>query len=339
MKNWRFAVNSGFLGRRRDRFTEYQPDRTLEEKVKLAAQIDGIEGMELKYPADLKDLALVKPLLEENGLLCSAVNVDIKDATHFRYGALSAQSAEARNRAASLLREGMDAAAELGADLVTTCPLADGYDYPFQVDYPSAWTRFIETVKAVVSHRDDVKLVLEFQPNDPHAKIMLSNVGIVLHVCAEVDTPNLGANLDIGHSFAAGESPAESAALLASKGRLFYIHTNDNTGEGGDWDMISGTVHFWHWLELLYTLDRIGYKGWLGGDIAPKHMGPVEAYDTNTRMIQHMVELLNRMDPDRIGKLVKRDGNIPETFNYLSQSLFPEGKDKSLRRFPKAEQK
>jgi xylose isomerase len=339
MKKWKFAVNSGFLGRRRDRFTEYQPERTLEEKVKLAAQIDGIEGMELKYPADLKDLSLVKPLLEENGLICSAVNVDIKDATYFRYGALSAQSPEARNRAASLLREGMDAAAELGAELVTTCPLADGYDYPFQVDYPSAWIRFIETVKAVVSYRDDIKLVLEFQPHEPHAKIMLSNVGIVLHVCAEVDAPNLGANLDVGHSFAAGESPAESAALLASKGRLFYIHTNDNTGEGGDWDMISGTVHFWHWLELLYTLDRVGYKGWLGGDIAPKHMGPAEAYDTNTRMVQHMVELLNRMDPDKIGQLVKRDGNIPETFNYLSQCLFSEGKGKSLRRFPKAEQK
>ena len=324
MKRWRFAVNSGFLGRRRDRFTEYQPDRTLEEKFKLIAGIDGIEGIELKYPADLKDIALAKRLLEENGLVCSAVNVDIKEATYFRYGALSAQSPKARNRAASLLREGMDIAAELGAELVTTCPLADGYDYAFQVDYPSAWGRFIETVKAVVSHRDDVRVVLEFQPHEPHAKIMLSNVGKVLHVCAEVSAPNLGANLDIGHSFAAGESPAESAALLASKGRLFYIHTNDNTGEDGDWDMISGSVHFWHWLELLLTLHRVGYDGWLGGDIAPKQMGPEEAFDTNTCMVQRMVKLVERMDPERVSELVKKDGNTAETFNYLSTFLVPE---------------
>lgn len=327
MKKWRFAVNSGFFGRRRDRFTEYQPDRTLHEKVRLIAQIDGVEGIELKYPLDLKDIALAKQLLEENGLVCAAVNVDIKDAAYFRYGALSGQSAEARERAVSLLREGMDMAAELGANFVTTCPLADGYDYPFQVDYPSAWARFIETVKAVVSHRDDVKLVLEFQPHEPHAKIMLSNVGKVLYVCAEVGLPNLGANLDIGHSFAAGESPAESAALLARKGRLFYIHTNDNTGDGGDWDMISGSVHFWHWLELLLTLDRVGYDGWLGGDVAPKHMGPVEAYDTNTRMVQRMVKLLDRMDPERVVALVKKDGNTAETFNYLSQCLFQEPGD------------
>lgn len=325
MKKWRFAVNSGFLGRRRDRFTEYQPDRTLEEKLKLAAKIHGIEGMELKYPSDLKDVPLAKRLLEEAGLVCSAVNVDIKDATYFRYGALSAQTTESRERAASLLREGMDIAAELGTDLVTTCPLADGYDYPFQVDYPSAWARFVDTVKTVVSHRDDVKLVLEFQPHEPHAKIMLSNVGMVLHVCAEVGAPNLGSNLDIGHSFAAAESPAESAALLASKGRLFYIHTNDNTGEGGDWDMISGSIHFWQWLELLYTLDRVGYEGWLGGDIAPKHIGPVEAYDTNTRMIQRMAKLLARMGPDKIASLVAKEGNTGETFNYLSQCLILEG--------------
>jgi len=321
MRNWRFAVNSGFLGKRRDRFTEYQPDRTLEEKFKLTRQIEGIEGIELKYPLDLKDIPLAKRLLDDTGLICPAVNVDIKDAAYFCYGALSARSAEARNRAISMLQESMDIAAELGAGLVTTCPLADGYDYPFQVDYTSAWGRFIESVKEVVSYRNDIKLALEFQPHEPHAKIMLSNVGKVLHVCAEVGLPNLGANLDVGHSFAAGESPAESAALLARKGRLFYIHTNDNTGEGGDWDMISGTVHFWHWLELLFTLDRVGYEGWFGGDVTSKHIGPAEAFDMNTRMIQRMVKFLKRAGPGEIDRLLQKDGNIAETFDYLSQCL------------------
>lgn len=324
MRTWKFAVNAAFLGRRRDRFTEYQPDRTLEEKFKLAAGVEGIGGIELKYPFDLKDVGLAQRLLEEHGLVCSAVNVDIKDATYFRYGALSAQDGDARDRATSLLTEGMDIAAELGAGLVTTCPLADGHDYPFQADYRSAWAHFIETLKAVVSHRDDVKVALEYQPHEPHAKIMLCNVGMVLYVCAEVGASNLGVNLDIGHSFAAGESPAASAGLLAGKGRLFYIHTNDNTGDGGDWDMISGTVHFWHWLELLYTLDRVGYDGWLGGEAAPKHFGPGEAYDTNTRMIQRMIALLNRMNPDTIDELVKKDGNVAETFKYLSTFLAPE---------------
>ena len=321
MKKWKFSVNSGFLGRRRDRFTEYQPDRTLEEKFKLAKQIWGIEGIELKYPGDFKDIVFVKQLLKESELICSAVNVDLKEALYFRYGALSAQNKDARNKAISMLKEGMDIALELEANLVTTCPLLDGYDYPFQIDYSSAWNLFIESVKEVASYRKNVKLALEFQAHEPHAKIMLSNVGKVLYVCAEVGLPNLGANLDIGHSFAAQESPAESASLLAAKGRLFYIHTNDNTGEGGDWDMISGTVHFWHWLELLYTLDRIGYEGWLGGDITSKHIGPVEAFNTNIIMIQRMIKFIEEVGIEKMTDLVKKDGNISEIFNFLSESF------------------
>lgn len=319
--DWKFSANAGFFGLRRDRFTQYQPYRTLEERLGLVARVEGITGVELKYPADFEDMELVRRLLEKHELEPSAVNVDIKDAAHFRYGALSANSHESRNRAITLLQEGMDVAADLGAKLVTTCPLADGYDYPFQIDYAAAWDRFLESVKAVVSHRPDVRLCLEYQPHEPHARIMLNNVGKVLHVCAEVDAPNLGANLDVGHSFAAGEFPAEAATLLAGKGRLFYVHTNDNTGDGGDWDMISGTVHFWHWLELLYTLDHIGYEGWFGGDITSKHTTPVKAYSTNTRMTQRMTELIGRIGTDRITELIGQDGNIAETFDYFSECL------------------
>jgi hypothetical protein len=87
--------------------------------------------------------------------------------------------------------------------------------------------------------------------------------------------------------------------------------------------MISGTVHIWDWIELLYTLDRIGYDGWLGGDIAPKHIGPVEAYRTNTLMVQRMAGLLQRMGPDKIAAFVSQDGNIAETFDFLSAHLVP----------------
>ena len=324
MKKWKFCVNAGFFGKRRDRFTEYQPDRPLEEKFRLISQIKNIEGIELKYPFDLKDVSFAKQLLNDHSLICSAVNVDIKDAAYFRYGALSASSSEARDRAVTMLREGMDAAAELDANMVSTCPLAEGYDYPFQVDYTDAWGHLVESVRAVVTFRDDVRLALEFQPHEPHSRILLGNVGKMLHVCAEVGAPNLGANLDIGHSFAALESPAESASLLASKGKLFYVHTNDNTGDGGDWDMISGTVHFWHWIELLLTLHKIGYDGWLGGDIAPKHLGPVEAFDINTRMIQRMITLLHRIGVDKLESMVKVDGNTHEIYEYLTKNLIPE---------------
>ncbi|MFO8006526.1 MAG: sugar phosphate isomerase/epimerase family protein [Candidatus Brocadiia bacterium] len=318
---WRLSANGAFFGGQRDKFTRYQPDRDLEEKLALVAQVPDLDGVELRYPADFADVDAVEGLLAEHGLALSAVNVDTKDAKHFRHGALSARSDEARGEAVRRLRAGKDIAARLGCDLVTTCPLADGYDYPFQTEYAGAWQRLVETVRQVAEHRPEVRFCLEFQPTEPHARILLSNVGKVLHACAESGCDNVGANLDIGHSFAAGESPAESAALLASAGRLFYIHTNDNTGEGGDWDMISGSVHLWHWVELLHTLDRLGYDGWLGADIRPKHVGPVELFTGNVRMLQRMWALLERADRDALAELVERDGNTPEVYERLSRAL------------------
>ena len=143
----------------------------------------------------------------------------------------------------------------------------------------------------------------------------------MLYVCSEVNSPNFGANLDIGHSIAAGESPAESATLLASKGWLRYIHTNDNTGEGGDWDMISGSIHFWDWLELLYTLRKLKYKGWFSGDIQPKHFGPAEAYATNIKMIQRMSMILDKADSSIMDHLLHKQGHTPELYDYLSELL------------------
>ena len=163
--------------------------------------------------------------------------------------------------------------------------------------------------------------MLEYQPHEPHANILLNNVGKMLYVCEEVNAPNFGANLDVGHSFAARESPAEAAALLARGDWLRYIHANDNTGEGGDWDMISGSIHLWHWLELLFTLERIGYDGWLGADLAPKHFGPVDAFQTNALMIQRMSKLLERAGTDKIATLLREEGNSAEVFEYLSRSL------------------
>jgi xylose isomerase len=318
----KFSANAGFLGGIRDRFNQQQPDRDVRGKFELAKQIEGLHGIELRYPNDFDDVTLVKDLLDQSGLALSAVNVNTKPVEYFGDGALSAPSEAAREQALKWLREGMDLAAEMGTDLVTTCPLAEGYDYPFQIDYTTVWPNFIDTVKQAVSYRSDINLLLEYQPHDPHAKILLNNVGKMLYVCSEVDAPNFGANLDIGHSFAALESPAEAAALLAGKNRLFYIHSNDNTGDGGDWDMISGAVHFWHWLELLYTLDKIGYTGWCGADVVAKHgHSPVKVFHTNFLMIQRMNGLLERIGPDKIGQMIANRAEPAEVYEFLSTYL------------------
>jgi xylose isomerase len=321
MDKWKYAVNASFFGMRRDRFSQYQPQRSLEAIFDLASGIPEVQGIELKYPRDFTDLGFIHNLLDKHHLSLSAVNVDTKDVSNFRYGALTSQEVDKRAIAVSRLQEGMDIAAEFETDIVTTCPLAEGYDYPFQVSYERSWPFFIESCQSAARYRQDINLVLEYQPHEPHAHILLENVGKMLFLCAEVDESNFGANLDIGHSFAAGESPAESASLLSQKGWLKYIHSNDNTGEGGDWDMISGSIHFWHWLELIYTLRKINYTGWISGDIQAKHFGPQQAYGTNIHMIQRMAAFVDKADTEMMETLIKTPGHTPELYDYLSSLL------------------
>ena len=140
-------------------------------------------------------------------------------------------------------------------------------------------------------------------------------------MCLEVARDNLGANLDIGHCFAAQEAPAEAAAMLARHRRLFYIHASDNPGDGGDWDMISGSVHLWHWVELLMTLEQIGYDGWIGADLMPKLNDADTYYATNARLIDAIARFVERVGEDHLRALRGREGAIPEIFALLADNL------------------
>ena len=321
MKRWNYTANASFYGLRRDRFTQYQPAASVQEKLERVIATPGITGVELKYPFDFENPQRIRQILDDSGLRLSAVNVDIKDSQYFRFGALSARSNLARDKAVELLTAGMDLAAEFGTDIVSTCPLADGYDYPFQLDFTDSWGLFVETVTRVCRHREDITLALEYQPHEPHAHILLNNVGKMLHVCAEVGLPNLGANLDIGHSFAALESPAESAALLASKNRLSYMHASDNTGDGGDWDMLSGSVHFWHWIELLMTMDKVDYRGWIGADLMAKFDTAQSFYSTNIRLIDGMIALVESVGVEEIRRLISEDGSTSQIYGLMADKL------------------
>ena len=123
---------------------------------------------------------------------------------------------------------------------------------------------------------------------------------------------------------AAGETPAESIALLVQTNALFYVHSNDNTGDGGDWDMVSGSVHFWQYLEALYTLDRLGYDGWIGADIKCPLMDAVDAFAANTLMLRRMMSLLDQLDAQRMADLVAGEGNTRAVFGYLMDQMVPD---------------
>ena len=142
MSTWKYSVILGFLGKLSDRFASYGEQRDIVAKFDVTSRIEGLQGLELVYPFDFADVDVTKKLLAEHKLECSTVNVNIKAEPKFHLGGLTHKDSGIRAEAVQYLKTAMDISVDLGTNMITCCPLSDGYDYAFETDYPKAWKWF-----------------------------------------------------------------------------------------------------------------------------------------------------------------------------------------------------
>jgi xylose isomerase len=294
----------------------YKPERALEEKIRLARAVEGLDGLELCYPADFSDPALLKKLMAEAGLGISAVNVRSRRTGKWLRGSFTSQNPEERAEVVEDFKRAIDLTLELGCNRITTCPLNDGHDYVFEMNYLDAYRYAEETFAKICAHQPDVKVCIEYKWNDPRTRCLLASAGESAAFCQAVDAPNLGVTLDIGHALLAGERPAQSVALLSRAKRLFYVHLNDND-RNWDWDMIPGAFHFWEFVEFLYYLKEIGYEDdWYGYDVFSKEIDTLETFNTVVNLTRRLEEMAGRIDHCEMEKLLEQR-NPARSLSYL----------------------
>ncbi|MEW5870840.1 MAG: sugar phosphate isomerase/epimerase family protein [Chloroflexota bacterium] len=309
MPNWKYSVILGFLGKLNDRFSTYGEDRDIAGKFEVAAQIEGLQGLELVYPFDFADLALTRRLLAEHNLQVSTVNVNIKAEAKFHHGALTSKDPGIRREAVEYMQRGMDIAAEVGCNMITMCPLADGYDYSFEIEHMVAWRWFIDGVGQAAAYRPEVRLSLEYKQSEPRHKVILPNAGTSLAACLQVGLPNVGVTMDMGHALYAGESTAQAAALLAQAGKLYLVHVNDNY-RNWDWDMIPGSVNPWDMVEMLLYLDDYGYVSWLTSDVAPFRLDAAKTFSATYRSLLWAEALIDKVGRQELKQIVRQGDPI-----------------------------
>ena len=312
----RLAVITAFLGGVRNRYITYKPDRALEGKLAAAAQIQGLDGLELCYPADFEDPALLRSLLDRYGFGISAVNVRSRRTGKWLRGAFSSAVAAERSEVVDDFKRALDAAAELGVHRITTCPLNDGHDYVFEMDYGKAYAYAEETFGAICAHLPQTRVCIEYKLNDPRGRCLFASAGETLAFCQSVGAANLGATLDIGHALLAGERPAQSVAMLARANRLFYVHLNDNDRQF-DWDMLPGAYHLWEFIEFFYYLQEVGYQDdWYAYDVMSKEIDTVLTFDVVIELTRKLEQLTGRIVRERMNALLEAR-NPAETLRYL----------------------
>ena len=104
----------------------------------------------------------------------------------------------------------------------------------------------------------DIRVSLEFKPTDENTRwFIVPSTGAALLLAEEIGRPNFGLTLDVGHMLMAGENPAQSAALVGSRGKLFGLQFNDGYSRLGAEDgLMFGSVHHGMALELVRWLQK-----------------------------------------------------------------------------------
>ena len=316
----RLAIITGFLGAIKNRYMIYQEDRPLSDKFRMASKVEGIEGLELCYPADFGNPAELKDLLERYQFGVPAINFRSRRTGKWWRGSFTSEFVKERREFIEEVMEVMDMAADLDCSRITTCPLNDGTDYLFEMDYIKAYDYAVETFSAACNHNPRMQICIEYKESDPRARCLFGTAGETASFCQMVGADNLGVTLDIGHALYTGERPAQSAVLLAKAKRLFYVHLNDNDGRW-DWDMIPGAYHMWDFVEMFYYLRKLGYENdWYAFDVFPKEIDTVENFNAVVRLTRKLEEITGRIDPNEMERLLT-ERNPSKTIPYLYSLL------------------
>ncbi len=314
------AVITSFLSTTKDRFHEYNSPKTLEERLAMAAQIEGVSGVEMVYPYEVcKDPEEMKRLLAKYSLAAAAINVNVKAEPEFRNGSLTSTHADVRGKAVEFIKGAKDYAKAIGANKVTCCPLSDGYEFNFQYDYATAWKNLVAALREAGSHLREIPLFIEYKPSETRGRCFVDTAAKALLLLGEVGIAEMGVTLDFGHSMYGNENPAEAVSLLAESPFSYYIHINDNNARW-DWDYMVGTHHFLDYVEFLYYLQKYGYEDFMTSDTSPTRWDIQGTFAMNSRVTNKIWRRLRQLDGRRFQELIAA-GDYLATWRFIESEI------------------
>ena len=322
-----YSVILGNLGNTCDRFLSsgYKEQLPKAEMVRQAAAIEGVKGVELVGNWDVtpQNVDEVGGLLARHNLKCVSIIPDHFSQKRWGRGAFVAKDPAIRAQALEETMSAAEMARKLKCPLINLWPGQDGYDYLFQSDYRAERRWTIEAVKAAAKAYPDIRFSLEYKPKEPRTHSTWARAADTLLVARETGLPNVGVTIDTGHSLAAGENIAEAAVLLSDYGsKLFHLHFNDNYRSWDD-DMIVGAVHFAEFLELLFWLREIGYKGWYSMDQYPYREDGQAAIRSSVEFLRGLEGMLDG-SMDEVRALIASGDPIAYT-SWIRSKLFHRG--------------
>jgi len=313
------AIITAFISKTKDRFHEYNTFKTFEERLQMAASLQGFTGVEIIYPYEISDSTMCIELLKKYRLNVAAVNVNIKAEPEFRHGGLTSNNIEIRQKAILFIKQAKDFAKAIGANKVTCCPLGDGYEFNFNCDYSKMWNYLIETLEEAASYLPEIPLFIEYKPSETRGHCFVDRGAKALCLLNDIGVKAMGITLDYGHSKYGGDNPAEILSLLANSAFPYYIHINDNNS-AWDWDYMVASSNYLAYIEFLYYLKKFQYTDFLTSDTSPTRWDIKGTFEANSRLTNKIWALLSQIDMTEFDKLITQ-GDFLKTWQFIEVNL------------------
>ncbi len=296
------------------------------DRIKECGEIEGIDGIELHLPTEINDsnAGEIEKVLQDYNLQIVQLCGHTWTEKQYKHGALADSEESVRRAAIDRVKAALDMGARFHVPISVLWPATDGSDFPLQSDYLALYDRYVDSVRRILDylHANNyaTKVCIEPKPFEPRSYIMMGTTAQALCIVNEVNDPNFGLNLDIGHSLIARENVEDQVSLICRYGKLYHTHFNDNDQQC-DADLPPGTVNFTRLVTMLYVLDQAGYEGWFGLDLFPYRDEPrkfIELSRDNLRLASAVVNLMN----ERGAKELRASGKFgPEMAVLLRDCL------------------
>jgi xylose isomerase len=314
------SIIISFLGRTQDRFSEYHTPTTTRERLEIAKKVKGITGVEMVYPYETGDPAETQKWMHELGLEFAAINANIKKDIDLVPGSLSRPDKTVRDKAIGIIKGAKDYAKAVGAPLVTCCPLADGYDNLFQVNYGQAWKNMVDAVAEAADYLPEIPLFIEYKYNETRVHCHIDSCSKAVLLLKEVKNPHMGVTLDFGHSLLAQENPAQAIALCAESGVDYYLHTNDNDWKF-DWDLIGASRNFLHYVEFMFYAREYNYSKYFTTDASPRTFDMYRFFELHGSMTEAIWNLAGSLDRKKYLKLMQEEKSM-DLFELVKNEIY-----------------
>lgn len=320
----KYACITGSLGNRVDRFMAggYKEDNTAEDRIAGLAETGVVEALELCYDpyGDENNPEEIKLWAEKYAFKISGVNAPLNGDKRFGYGSLTNTNPEYRALAIQYCKQSVDFAKAVGAEFVNIWMGEDGFDYVFQTDYTRQWNLMVKGIREICDYAPDMKIALEFKLREPRNRCTLDTAGSTLLLAKDVERPNVGLTVDLGHVFQAQGNIAQVVEMCANHGMLYNLHINDNYSAWDD-DMILGSVRYTEYIELCYSLRKIGYDGWTSVDIFPFRENGYKAAAESIRLMQTFDRAVDLIGCDKLAACIEGT-DATEVFTLIRESIF-----------------